>query len=439
MDDVRVAFATTCKNRAHHLIQTLPKNLADNPDHRFVVLDYGSEEALAQVLDPYLLRSDQLALYRYNVLGPFQMAHAKNMAHRLAMLEGGDILVNVDADNFTGRGFGDYVAMKFIQGPPRTFLWSHVIPGSGLRGCNGRIAVSAPAFLTVGGYDERYDTWGPDDKDFNLRLRRLGYQGAEIDIAYLRAIQHNDKMRFREYPEARQTVDESKFQLEHTNTIANYGDFGCGTVYRCFDPRPITLPRLPTRVFGIGMHKTATTSLHRAFQLLGYESAHWESGLWARDVWNEMTTLGRSQALERYYAACDLPIPMLFRELDRAYPGSKFILTLRDELSWLESVRRHWSYEHNPYRWQWDKFPVNNKLHKLLYGRTSFDSLTMLARYRRHNAEVVDYFRNRPDDLLVLQEPDWRELCKFLGKPIPSVPYPRENVIVLTPEMEVKE
>lgn len=51
-------------------------------------------------------------------------------------------------------------------------------------------------------------------------------------------------------------------------------------------------------------------------------------------------------ALERHYALCDPPIPILYEKLDQAYPGSKFILTVRNEDKWLTSVRNHWSREH---------------------------------------------------------------------------------------------
>ena len=65
-----------------------------------------------------------------------------------------------------------------------------------------------------------------------------------------------------------------------------------------------------------------------------------------------------------------------------------------------------------------------------LYGRTDFHPETMLARYHRHNAEVQDYFRNRSDDLLVMdmsRGAGWPELCGFLGKPIPDIPYPHSH------------
>jgi hypothetical protein len=131
--------------------------------------------------------------------------------------------------------------------------------------------------------------------------------------------------------------------------------------------------------------------------------------------------------LEKSYALSDLPIPLLYRELDKAYPGSRFILTVRDESAWLESVRNHFS-DRNPFRWEWDVHPFPNRIHKELYGRKTFDADVFLERYRRHNAEVVEYFKHRPKDLLVMQMDKgagWLQICSFLGKPIPSAPYPK--------------
>ena len=60
---------------------------------------------------------------------------------------------------------------------------------------------------------------------------------------------------------------------------------------------------------------------------------------------------GRVQtALERardYDAFEDLPWCLLYRELDEAFPGSKFVLTVRSSSEvWLRSYRRHHAMEH---------------------------------------------------------------------------------------------
>lgn len=435
---MNVAFCVTCKGRTQHLALTLPQNLKDNPLSKVILVDYGDRDGLRQYLQENHkgdMESGQLAVYNLMTEGPFKMAHAKNLAHRLAILEGADILVNMDADNYAGEGFADYV-YNFMSDRPDAFMWSRMIKnGDGRlpRGISGRIAVTSSQFLNVGGYDERFDTWSPDDKDFHGRLRRLGYSGAEIDPRFLSAIPHNDKIRFKDYPDANPSVSGDSGEFEAVNlletTVANFGNFGCGVVFKNMDyDNPQSLGPVPTRIFGIGMHKTATTSLHHALEILGIDSAHWMSAHWAKSIWEEMNTWGRSITLERHYALCDLPITMLYKELDKAYPGSKFILTVREETGWLETVRKHWDPEHNPFRSAWNHDPFSHKCHRILYGRRDFDAQTMLERYRQHNREVLEYFTNRPDDLLVMdmdQGAGWNQLCRFLNKPKPNQKYPR--------------
>lgn len=425
-----IGFCTTCKGRAQHLKITLPQNLANNPDAKFIVVDYGSQDDLLEYLRTAHgseIQSGRLVVYSYRTDGPFRMGHAKNLAHRCAILEGCDILCNLDADNYTGPRFDAYVERQFME--EDIFLWGSMIQGVLTRGINGRIAVGAQAYIKAGGYDEKFECWGSDDKDFCERLKMLGYWGAQIHPKHLNAVAHNDKMRFRDYPHARNDASYYLVPDPCRLPMANWGNFGCGMLYRnfCWDEE-IVLQPLPTRIFGIGMHKTATTSLHHAFQILGYDSAHWKSARWAKAIWREMNTDGRSPTLERSYALCDLPIPLLYKALDTAYPGSKFILTIRREDSWLETVERHWDINTNPYRAGWDRDPFTNRMHKLTYGREDFDGATMLARYRRHNAEVIAYFRHREEDFLLMDMDSgaaWPELCGFLGQPIPQRPYPR--------------
>src|SRR5580698_3074796 len=296
---MKIVFATTNKNRSFHLAQTLPKNLASNPRSKFVVLDYGSDDPDDVAALSMYAKMDRVSVYRFESCGPFRMAHAKNMAHRLGILEGGDVLVNVDADNYLHDGYEDFVESA-MHG--REFLWSGHVRGKGkkLRGVSGRIAVTAEAFIKAGGYDEeKFKAWGHDDTDFNARLCFLGYSPIQTPIEYLECIPHGDGMRFREYPHM-QPADpngEDKPPPLAGTGIVNYGVVGCGEVRRAGSGESIKLMPVPTRIFGVGLHKTATTSLHAALKILGFDSAHWTNGNWARDIWNEMTTTGKSPTL----------------------------------------------------------------------------------------------------------------------------------------------
>jgi len=434
-----IVFCTTCKGRTQHLELTLAQNIRDNPEQyaKFIVLDYNSEDSLADFIQNNFqeeLHSGKLIFYQFKEQTSFKMAHAKNMAHRLGILEGAEILVNLDADNYTGKGFANFIKNKFDEYGNEIYLWAKMIKKGENRlprGISGRIVVSKNAFLNVGGYDEKYNTYSPDDKDFNARLARVGYNGIQIENEYLRAILHNDKMRFREYRHVQNNIDEDDFKINQNSRVVNYGNIGLGTVYKNFTDIPIELKKIPTRIFNIGLHKTATNSFHCAMQILGFSSGHWKNAHWAKKIWQDMTEIGTSITLEKNYALSDLPIPVIYRELDKGYPNSKFILTIRDENNWIESIKKHWNPEYNKFKNNWNHDPFSHKIHKILYGQKGFDQQIFLERYRKYNKEVIDYFKDRNEDFLILnmdnkEENHWIALCNFLNMEIPNLEYPKE-------------
>lgn len=436
----KIAFCTTCKGRTPHLKLTLPRNLADNADYAnavFVILDYGSPDDLLAYLRHYHVHdiaSGRVVVYSFANGGAFKIAHAKSMAHRCGILEGATLLCNLDADNYTGAAFASYIAQEYAQHGSETFWWAKMIPGVLSRGVNGRIVCTTQQFINVGGYDNKYADWSRDDKDFSERLSKQGYIPQEIDARFLLAEKHTDKLRFRDYKHVKHQYDTGDLPDMNSSevTVVNFGDIGCGTVTRNFDPTPIELKTVPTRIFGIGMHKTGSTSLHHAFEILGFNSWHWSSAHYAKAIWAEMTAFEKSTSLEHFYALCDLPIAILFKQLDRAYPNSRFILTLRDEEDWLRSVENHWGHKTNKHRGWWDTDPFTHFIHKQIYGQKNFDREVFRARYRRHNAEVMDYFARR-SDLLVLDvdhNDKWGKICAFLDRPLPMVSYPGENLTI---------
>ncbi|MGA9597729.1 MAG: sulfotransferase family protein [Acidimicrobiia bacterium] len=171
------------------------------------------------------------------------------------------------------------------------------------------------------------------------------------------------------------------------------------------------------KVFGIGFHKTGTTSLARALRVLGYRVAG-PFGVHDADI--SATVVARAiETAGEWDAAQDNPWPIVFRDLDRAFPDSKFILTTRVTDDWLRSVVRHFGGTTTPMR-EW------------VYGvgDPAGNESVYRERYERHNREVVEYFAERPQDLLVFRLADgdgWEELCGFLGVAVPEQPFPHAN------------
>jgi hypothetical protein len=171
------------------------------------------------------------------------------------------------------------------------------------------------------------------------------------------------------------------------------------------------------KVFGIGFHKTGTTSLARALRYLGYRVTG-SNGVNNPNISNDVYDMAQRLA-EQFDAFQDNPWPILFREMDERYPGSKFILTLRPTGEWIDSLVGHFGEKSTPMR-EW------------IYGVGSprGNENIFVERYEQHNREVQTYFRDRPNDLVVMnitKGDGWETLCPFLGKAIPATDFPHAN------------
>ena len=122
------------------------------------------------------------------------------------------------------------------------------------------------------------------------------------------------------------------------------------------------------------------------------------------------------EVADRFDAFEDNPWFLLYRELDRRFPGSKFILTTREDSRWIASATRYYGRS-------------RSNLRRWIYGvdTPAGHEALWLDRYRRHNAEVASYFAGRPRDLLIAdweRGDGWSELCAFLELEPPSGPFP---------------
>lgn len=199
------------------------------------------------------------------------------------------------------------------------------------------------------------------------------------------------------------------------------------------------------KVFCIGQGKTGTTSMERALREMGY---HMGDQLEATLIYAADHHAGRFDRLiafcRRFEAFQDLPFsaPGTFRALDRAFPGSKFVLTMRDSSEqWCDSMIRFQSK-----RLAAGRMPTYADLERARYIRTGysthfirlygttcedpFNRERLIASYLAHNREVMEHFAGRPDDLLVLNvaEPGaMARLAGFLGRTTARTEFPWEN------------
>ena len=178
-----------------------------------------------------------------------------------------------------------------------------------------------------------------------------------------------------------------------------------------------------TKIFGIGLSKTGTTSLASALQILGFRTRD-NMGV-ERYRAGDVASLDL-KVVDSYDALTDTPIPSFFRELDARYPNSRFILTVREKGAWLQSCKKQFTQKLAE-----KQNDAHRRLFIDLYETEVFDEAKFAKGYDRFVDGVLEYFRNRPQDLLVLDVAagdGWAKLCPFLGRPQPDVAFPKANV-----------
>ena len=175
----------------------------------------------------------------------------------------------------------------------------------------------------------------------------------------------------------------------------------------------------PHKVFCIGFMKTGTTTLNRALSILGYRVSH-NSWKWLKMICKN-DWKGIQEKMDAWDAVEDNPIPLIYKELDALYPGSKFILTEREPEKWYNSVSYHVG-------------DLSSPMHEWLFGRGKGlprnDKKHALNVFVKHRENVIEYFKDRPDDLLIIditKIENWDTICTFLGEEIPEAVFPHAN------------
>lgn len=200
------------------------------------------------------------------------------------------------------------------------------------------------------------------------------------------------------------------------------------------------------KIFGIGYNKTGTTSLEKAMLQLGFRIGDQRSGELLNVDWaqrNFKPIIDHCKTAEFFQ---DVPFskPFTFIALDQAFPNAKFILTIRDSPEqWYNSLTGFHSK-----LWGKDgKIPSKEDLQNAMYiskgwvwtmNRLSYTTPEdnpyqkdiLIKSYVDYNNSVVEYFRHRQSDLLILNVAKagaYRKLCEFIGKPTTFEEFPWEN------------
>ncbi len=267
----------------------------------------------------------------------------------------------------------------------------------------------------VGGIDESFRAATFED-ELALCMRRAGYHlSVALDLFVHRDAPHPGS-------------DEAGPGIHQTPTTPQSNEAMARSNVEIMPASRIGMPawgihagnrRPSSKVFGVGLPRTGTTSLAAAMLDLGFRTCHacFEEALF--DIGD---------------AFFDTPVYVDYPDLDQRYPGSKFILTWRDPEAWYTSFSRSLGSYFHRLRTQ-ENLPADSLIDRRCYlqafGPGEPTKEQLVGRYAEHRRQVESYFQERPGDLLVLDitttDDPWNDLCQFLRTPHPSFPFPRLN------------
>ncbi|WP_081210006.1 sulfotransferase [Salegentibacter sediminis] len=199
------------------------------------------------------------------------------------------------------------------------------------------------------------------------------------------------------------------------------------------------------KVFGIGANKTGTTSLKTAMADLGFiigSQKKAENFLydWGKRDFHRIIKYCYSA---QFFQDIPFSLPYTYIILDHKFPGSKFILTIRnDSEEWYESLIKYHSIKwgskekisdmkklkaslNRTQRWAWEALEIACNVAE----DDPYNKEHLIHYYENHNRNVKEYFRYRPADLLILNPSESDAMTKLsifleldsLGKTFPKV------------------
>jgi hypothetical protein len=180
------------------------------------------------------------------------------------------------------------------------------------------------------------------------------------------------------------------------------------------------------KIFQIGFNKCGTTSFYFLFKTIRpiIKSIHWDFGRLAHTIHKnyikEKPLLSGYEDYDFYSDMEgtideDINSPMIYahkeyyKDLDKQYPDSKFILNTRDVYDWLESRKSHINRKNYSIPSYFERCKFHYKLndHQLIEK--------WLLEWEDHHNDVLNYFKDRPDDLLIynVDHDDLDKIKKF--------------------------
>lgn len=181
-DDQHISIITVCKNRLHHLRQTLPY-MTSQSNTEVIVVDYGCSQGTAAWVNH---NYPQVHVVKVNDDPGFNVSRGRNLGAAEAR---GKWLFFVDADIFLHRDLGLWAQQEircghYYRAPPTAGVTTW-----------GTFLCARSDFVNAVGFDEAFCRWGGEDVDLYQRFDQVDLKVAPFPDNAIASIKHGDDER----------------------------------------------------------------------------------------------------------------------------------------------------------------------------------------------------------------------------------------------------
>lgn len=170
-------------------------------------------------------------------------------------------------------------------------------------------------------------------------------------------------------------------------------------------------------IFLVGDNRTGTTSLGWALDILGYPVASYIPELSTAERERQWPVLYQYVVDygEAVYRDSPWSLVPFCLSLATEFPDALFILTTRDDESWLDSHHGWFG-------------PSNNNGWYEVCDRPFYCRKTELYAHTLHDEIITKYFEHNRNFVAVrLEQLNWEWLCGLVGRDVPGIPFPKIN------------
>ena len=163
---MKISFCVPCMDRLNDLERAMPHMIAAanaSPPVEIALLDYNTHDALFAFARRQhgLAAGNELSYSRYAGREHYHLAHAWNLA---VLASSGEYVAVMGADAMPSPQYVVEARKLIADG----CIW---IRGPHYKGI---VIMQRSEFIDAGGYDERFEFYGGEDKELEARLRRRG-------------------------------------------------------------------------------------------------------------------------------------------------------------------------------------------------------------------------------------------------------------------------